>query len=123
MQKLRQNPTPVILLIAPFAFAEPEVVPLEMFTTEDSNLEVTLWAQTPMFNNPTNMDIDKDGRIWIAEGVNYRRHGSRRPEGDRIVVLQNQNTPRHERRRPGRQKPRLRPRKISHRTTWSRSTR
>ena len=91
MQKLRQNPTPVILLIAPFAFAEPEVVPLEMFTTEDSNLEVTLWAQTPMFNNPTNMDIDKDGRIWIAEGVNYRRHGSRRPEGDRIVVLQDTN--------------------------------
>jgi len=74
MQKLRQALTPAILLIAPFAFAEPEVVPLEMFTTEDSNLEVTLWAQTPMFNNPTNMDIDKDGRIWVAEGVNYRRH-------------------------------------------------
>ena len=91
MQKHRQTLTPAILLIAPFAFAEPEVVPLEMFTTEDSNLEVTLWAQTPMFNNPTNMDIDKDGRIWVAEGVNYRRHGSRRPEGDRIVVLQDTN--------------------------------
>ena len=37
------------------------------------------------------MDIDKDGRIWVAEGVNYRRHGNRKPEGDRIVVLQDTN--------------------------------
>jgi hypothetical protein len=73
MKKFRQSLAPTLLLVAPLTFAEPEVVPLEMFTTEDSNLEVTLWAQTPMFNNPTNMDIDKDGRIWIAEGVNYRR--------------------------------------------------
>ena len=91
MKKFSQSLAPALLLVAPLTFAEPEVVPLEMFTTEDSNLEVTLWAQTPMFNNPTNMDIDKDGRIWVAEGVNYRRHGNRRPEGDRIVVLQDTN--------------------------------
>ncbi|HEX2101233.1 MAG TPA: PVC-type heme-binding CxxCH protein, partial [Candidatus Synoicihabitans sp.] len=50
--------------------------------------EVTLWAQSPQLNNPTNMDIDAAGRIWVAEGVNYRRHFNRRPTGDRIVVLQ-----------------------------------
>ncbi|MEZ5301668.1 MAG: HEAT repeat domain-containing protein [Verrucomicrobiales bacterium] len=64
-----------------------EVVPLDLFAA-DGDLEVTLWAQSPMLLNPTNMDIDKDGRIWVAEGVNYRRHGNRRPEGDRIMVLE-----------------------------------
>ena len=62
-------------------------MPLELFTAVD-DLEVTLWAQSPMFFNPTNMDIDKDGRIWVAEGSNYRRHYGRRPEGDRIMVLE-----------------------------------
>ena len=38
--------------------------------------------------NPTNIDIDRDGRIWVAEGVRYRSHHARQPEGDRIVVLQ-----------------------------------
>ena len=51
-------------------------------------LEVTIWAQSPSVFNPTNMDIDKDGRIWVAEGVRYRRHFDREPKGDRIVVLE-----------------------------------
>ena len=50
--------------------------------------EVTLWAATPMLRNPTNIDIDRDGRIWVAEGVRYRSHHARQPEGDRIVVLE-----------------------------------
>ena len=88
-QFLRSFSTALALLAScALSQAEPEAVPVDLFTTDDPNLEITLWAQTPMFNNPTNMDIDKDGRIWIAEGVNYRRNGKRRPEGDRIVVLQ-----------------------------------
>ena len=51
-------------------------------------LEVTLWAASPLLRNPTNIDIDRDGRIWVAEGVRYRSHHARQPEGDRIVVLQ-----------------------------------
>jgi len=62
-------------------------VPLELFNVPDG-LEVTLWAETPMLRNPTNMDIDRDGRIWVAEGVRYRSHHARQPEGDRIVVLE-----------------------------------
>ena len=54
-------------------------------------MEVTVWAKSPMLYNPTNMDIDHKGRIWLAEGVNYRRQGKRRPAGDRIVVLQDTN--------------------------------
>jgi putative membrane-bound dehydrogenase-like protein len=66
----------------------PEVthVPPEMFTV-DGELEITLWASSPLLVNPTNIDIDAAGRIWVAEGANYR--GSRRrPAGDRIVVVQ-----------------------------------
>src|SRR5829696_8275052 len=62
-------------------------VPIELFNVPEG-LEVTLWAETPMLHNPTNMDIDRDGRIWVAEGVRYRSHHARQPEGDRIVVLE-----------------------------------
>jgi len=51
-------------------------------------LEVTVWAKSPLFFNPTNIDIDKDGRIWVAEGVRYRKEFGRQPEGDRIVVVE-----------------------------------
>lgn len=54
-------------------------------------LEVTVWASTPDLFNPTNLDIDAHGRVWVAEGVNYRRHNGRRPGGDRIAVLQDTN--------------------------------
>ncbi len=64
-------------------------IALEYFQLpKDSNLEITRWAESPMLFNPTNMDIDHKGRVWVAEGVNYRRKGGRRPEGDRIMVLQ-----------------------------------
>ena len=62
-------------------------VPLTLFQVPEG-LEITLWASTPMLRNPTNMDIDKDGRIWVAEGVRYRSHHARQPEGDKIIVLQ-----------------------------------
>ncbi|MFC4995095.1 PVC-type heme-binding CxxCH protein [Rubritalea tangerina] len=78
---------------APWApMKAPEKVALEHFATpKDEELEVTVWAQSPMLYNPTNMDIDHKGRIWVAEGVNYRRKAGRRPEGDRIVVLEDTN--------------------------------
>lgn len=66
-----------------------QVEPLAFEVPED--LEVTVWASTPDLYNPTNLDIDAEGRIWVAEGVNYRRHKGRRPGGDRIVVLEDTN--------------------------------
>ncbi len=65
----------------------PNLIPVEMLHTLP-DLEVTLWAASPMIKNPTNIDTDKDGRIWVAEGVNYRSHYERQPEGDRIMVLE-----------------------------------
>jgi putative membrane-bound dehydrogenase-like protein len=55
-------------------------------------LEVTLFASEPMFTNPTNMDIDARGRVWICEAFNYRnQHNPKNPvrgEGDRIMILE-----------------------------------
>lgn len=79
-------PLSAILLSVAASIAEP--VPPGLFHLDDENLEVTVWAQSPLFYNPTNIDIDQHGRIWVAEGVNYRKHFNRRPEGDRIMVLE-----------------------------------
>jgi putative membrane-bound dehydrogenase-like protein len=66
---------------------EPASVAADLFTLPD-DLEVTIWASTPQLFNPTNMDIDHAGRVWVCEGVNYRRHAGRRPGGDRIAVIE-----------------------------------
>ena len=65
-------------------------VPLDLFTLPEG-LEVTLWAASPMLFNPTNIAFDARGRLWVAEGVNYRVKAGRRPEGDRVVVLEDTN--------------------------------
>ena len=57
-------------------------------------LEATLWASEPMVVNPTNMDIDSRGRVWITEGLNYRlTHGGasqfpRVEDADKIKILE-----------------------------------
>jgi putative membrane-bound dehydrogenase-like protein len=55
-------------------------------------LEFKLWASEPLFVNPTCMDIDHKGRVWVCESVNYRdtlhHRPLRRPTGDRIVILE-----------------------------------
>src|SRR5213078_1301778 len=58
-------------------------------------LEASLFASEPMVRNPTDMDIDARGRVWITEGVNYRSTFQRweilQPAGDRIVILEDTN--------------------------------
>jgi putative membrane-bound dehydrogenase-like protein len=57
-------------------------------------LEATLWASEPMVVNPTTMDIDSRGRVWITEGLNYRltRGGNRQfhriEDADKIKILE-----------------------------------
>ena len=61
------------------------------------DLEVSLWAETPMLYNPTNMDVDVKGRIWITEAVNYRNYNNdssqffHHPKGDRVMILEDTN--------------------------------
>ena len=62
-------------------------IPLDMLAVPDG-FEVTLWSKTPDFRNPSNMDIDSHGRIWVTEAYNYRRHKGKDPAGDRIMVLE-----------------------------------
>ncbi|HYT59273.1 MAG TPA: PVC-type heme-binding CxxCH protein [Haliangiales bacterium] len=67
---------------------------VKRFTVADG-LEATLFAFEPMVRNPTDMDIDERGRVWITEGVNYRstfqKWGVLQPAGDRIVILEDTN--------------------------------
>ncbi|MGI8603694.1 MAG: PVC-type heme-binding CxxCH protein [Verrucomicrobiales bacterium] len=51
-------------------------------------LEATLFASEPMLLSPSAIDIDERGRVWVAEIVNYRLHNGKRPEGDRILILE-----------------------------------
>jgi len=58
---------------------------------------VSLWANKPMVNNPTSVDIDSRGRVWIAEGLNYRMKQrtfeglDRIEKADRIKILSDTN--------------------------------
>lgn len=57
-------------------------------------LEVTTFATEPMLQNPTNMDIDERGRVWITEAYNYRPAITGNPTtaaGDRILILEDTN--------------------------------
>lgn len=83
------NATPPVLPASPV----PPINVTDRFVVPDG-LEVTIWAKAPMFFNPTNIDIDWRGRVWVAEAVNYRefRNKGRKPlthaDGDRIMVLE-----------------------------------
>ena len=65
----------------------PTLVPAELFTVPEG-FEVTVWATSPQISNPTNIDFDERGRMFVAEGMNYRGKKGRRKEGDRIVILE-----------------------------------
>jgi len=47
-----------------------------------------------LFYNPTNMDVDSKGRIWITEAVNYRNYNNdsakffHHKQGDRVMILE-----------------------------------
>ncbi len=77
---------------APGITPSAQLVPVEAFNLPDG-LEVSVWATSPMFYNPTNMDVDHKGRIWVTEAINYRNFRKpdvdiKHPEGDRVVVLE-----------------------------------
>lgn len=56
--------------------------------TVHPELEATLAASEPKLLSLTNLDIDHRGRVWVCEVVNYRRHNGERPEGDRVLILE-----------------------------------
>ena len=83
------------VMLAPVATAQvPPEQSLATFTTAPG-MQVELFASEPMLVNPTAIDIDTKGRVWVAEAVNYRRVNFNRPilrdAGDRIVILTDTN--------------------------------
>ncbi|SDE31848.1 putative membrane-bound dehydrogenase domain-containing protein [Dyadobacter soli] len=62
--------------------------------TTANGLEATLFTSEPTITNPTNIDVDHLGRVWVCEAYNYRPAINGNPtknEGDRIVVLEDTN--------------------------------
>jgi len=53
-----------------------------------AGLNAQLFASEPMITSPTNIDVDHRGRIWLADVQNYRGRAGTRPEGDRILILE-----------------------------------
>jgi len=89
-------PRKVILAAMPVLLAAlPAVAQKSPQETVDSfklapGLESTVWASEPEMVNPTDIDIDERGRIWVCEGANYRAFKTR-DEGDRILILEDAN--------------------------------
>jgi putative membrane-bound dehydrogenase-like protein len=54
-------------------------------------LQATLFASEPMLTNPTNLDVDSRGRVWICDVVNYRGNNGKRPAGDRILIFEDKD--------------------------------
>ena len=75
----------------------------EKYFSEDTqlylpdDLEASLWAESPLFFNPTNMDVDAKGRIWVTEALNYRLFRNdpnkfkHQEEGDRVMILEDKD--------------------------------
>lgn len=57
-------------------------------------LEVKTFATEPMLMNPTDIEVDARGRVWVLEAYNYRPAITGNPtkkEGDRIVILEDKD--------------------------------
>jgi putative membrane-bound dehydrogenase-like protein len=53
-----------------------------------ADLAATLFAAEPLLSSPADIDVDAAGRVWVCEVTNYRGKRDTRPEGDRILVLE-----------------------------------
>ena len=59
-----------------------------------NGLEIHSMATEPMLKNPTNIDVDDRGRVWVTEAYNYRPDINGNPTnalGDRIMILEDVN--------------------------------
>jgi putative membrane-bound dehydrogenase-like protein len=80
------------LLLTSYTEAISPVLGDELVVAE--GLQARLWAESPQFYNPTAIDVDHKGRIWVTEAVNYRSFKNKspgklsHPEGDRVVILE-----------------------------------
>ena len=81
------------LVLAPSIAAQEEPLPrpTDRFDVP-AGCKVELFAESPHLFNPTALDVDHRGRVWVTEAVNYRKwrggnKGRKHPKGDRVVIL------------------------------------
>jgi putative membrane-bound dehydrogenase-like protein len=85
----------LLALVSTMSGSRPHALSDQFVLPDD--LEIALWAESPMFFNPTNIDVDARGRVWVAEAVNYRDFNTAKqaplthPAGDRILILTDKN--------------------------------
>ena len=85
---------PLLTLLAADAPTTDGLSPAKSLVQFDhpDDLEVTLFAAEPLIKNPTSIDIDARGRVWVFEAVNYRHFRNTdkplREAGDRILILE-----------------------------------
>ena len=59
-----------------------------------SGLKIQTMATEPTLINPTNIDVDERGRVWVTEAYNYRfqiNNNKPKIEGDRILILEDKD--------------------------------
>jgi hypothetical protein len=59
-----------------------------------AGLKIQTMATEPTLVNPTNIDVDELGRVWVTEAYNYRfkiNNNQPRTEGDRILILEDKD--------------------------------
>ena len=83
-----------ILLAA--AALQTETPPVSHAFEVPEGVKVEVFAESPSLYNPTAIDVDEQGRVWVTEAVNYRRwkdynQGVDHSAGDRVVVLEDTN--------------------------------
>src|SRR2546425_12046736 len=86
----------VLLAVAPWSSAQIRDDQAALKTLKvPEGFEIRLFAGSDICHNPTAIDVDIYGRVWVAEGVNYRSilHGGKGPgphdpDADRIKVFE-----------------------------------
>jgi putative membrane-bound dehydrogenase-like protein len=86
-----QNPGPIVASVAGSGDVSREAEHAVDGLDVAEGLEATLFASEPDISNITSIDIDHRGRVWACEVKNYRKWAGSRPEGDRILVLEDTN--------------------------------
>jgi len=93
-------PAPAVAAKSPAPFPAPAPVPAKApvdphapdqavtSLTVHPELEAQLFAAEPTLLSPSAIDVDHRGRVWVCEVINYRKHVGKRPEGDRILILE-----------------------------------
>lgn len=77
------------LLLALTADSFGQVSPEEELKTLKAaeGMDVSLFASEPMITNPSCIDIDTQGRVWVAE-IQFYRGAAKNPPADKIKVLE-----------------------------------